>query len=289
MVCFGDMNWIPIYTYYLLPPWSSNFMDQMPHCNESPLWTLIENAVPRNNHCLFWELDDINEEIWWKSSQDFVVLNMWFTYWPLWVTGLIRKLRKLKRRMPYTEFSLSFFRWVTFSPCYCPGNRYSWSWTVYFRRVKRYIFFSLIPRAALGPTQHYTESLLGTFFPELKRSECEFNSSPVPLPSLWKLKVKFSRYRPGVAQRVGRGVALLFHDRGTRRMWVVSSMPRPQFTPGKDPVPILQEVGWPQGRSGRAENLVPTGARSRTVQPVAQSLYRLSYPAHNFPFTLSFV
>ena len=34
-----------------------------------------------------------------------------------------------------------------------------------------------------------------------------------------KVKVKLSRYRPGVAQRVGRGIALLFHDRGTRR-WV---------------------------------------------------------------------
>ena len=32
-----------------------------------------------------------------------------------------------------------------------------------------------------------------------------------------KVKVKRSRYRPGVAQRVGRGIALLFHDRGTRR------------------------------------------------------------------------
>jgi len=30
-------------------------------------------------------------------------------------------------------------------------------------------------------------------------------------------KVKVSRYRPGVAQRVGRGIALLFHDRGIRR------------------------------------------------------------------------
>jgi len=29
--------------------------------------------------------------------------------------------------------------------------------------------------------------------------------------------VKGSRYRPGVAQSVGRGIALLFHDRGTRR------------------------------------------------------------------------
>jgi hypothetical protein len=32
-----------------------------------------------------------------------------------------------------------------------------------------------------------------------------------------KVKVKLSRYRPGVAQRVGRGTALLFHDLGTRR------------------------------------------------------------------------
>ena len=32
-----------------------------------------------------------------------------------------------------------------------------------------------------------------------------------------KVKVKIYRYRPGVAQRVGRGIALLFHDRGTRR------------------------------------------------------------------------
>ena len=37
--------------------------------------------------------------------------------------------------------------------------------------------------------------------------------------------------------------------------------------------------GWvrPEGRSGRAGNFVPTGIRSRTVQLVAQSLYRLSY------------
>jgi len=28
---------------------------------------------------------------------------------------------------------------------------------------------------------------------------------------------------------------------------VVSSTPRPQFTPGKDPVPILQEAGWAPG------------------------------------------
>ena len=67
---------------------------------------------------------------------------------------------------------------------------------------------------------------------------------------------KWSRYRPGVAQRMGRGIALLFHDRGTRRGWVVSPTHRPHFTPGKDPVPILQEAGWAPGP-------VWTGGKSR--------------------------
>jgi len=75
-----------------------------------------------------------------------------------------------------------------------------------------------------------------------------------------KVKVKWSRYRPGVAQRVGRGIALLLYDRGTRRGWVVSSTPRPHFAPGKD--------FRASGPVWRAEKLVPTGIRSQTVQPV---------------------
>jgi len=50
-----------------------------------------------------------------------------------------------------------------------------------------------------------------------------------------------------VSQRLGRGIALLFHDRGIRKGWVVSSTLRPHFTPGKDPVPILQEARWAPG------------------------------------------
>ena len=35
-------------------------------------------------------------------------------------------------------------------------------------------------------------------------------------------------------------------------------MPRPQITPGKDPVPIVQEVGWVSGPVWTsAENLAP--------------------------------
>ena len=47
-----------------------------------------------------------------------------------------------------------------------------------------------------------------------------------------------------MAHRVGRGIALLFHDHGTRRGSVVSSTPRPHFTPEKDPVPILDELQY---------------------------------------------
>ena len=72
--------------------------------------------------------------------------------------------------------------------------------------------------------------------------------------------VKFSRYRPGCGPAVARGIALLFQDHGTRRGLVVSSTPRPYFTPGKDPLPLYRRLGGPQGRSGLAENLAPPGS-----------------------------
>ena len=61
-------------------------------------------------------------------------------------------------------------------------------------------------------------------------------------------KVKWYRYRPGLAQKVGTGIALLFHDRGTTTGWGVSSTPRSHFTSGKDTVPILQEARWAPGQ-----------------------------------------
>ena len=59
-----------------------------------------------------------------------------------------------------------------------------------------------------------------------------------------------------------------------------SERPGRTLPPGKSRYPFYRRVGGPQSRYGRAENLVPTGIRSRGVQPVAQSLYRRSYPAH---------
>ena len=59
-----------------------------------------------------------------------------------------------------------------------------------------------------------------------------------------------------------------------------AARPGRTLPPGKTRYPLYRRLGGPQGRSGLAENLVLTGIRSRTVQPVAQSLYRLSYRAH---------
>ena len=86
---------------------------------------------------------------------------------------------------------------------------------------------------------------------------------------------KFSLKGPVVAQRVVRGIALLFHDRGTS-----SSTSQPYFTPGKDPVPIVHETEWTPGPVWTGGKSRPTGIRSPNRPALSQSLYRLSYPAH---------
>ena len=48
------------------------------------------------------------------------------------------------------------------------------------------------------------------------------------------------------AHRGSRGIALLVLD-DTRRGYVVIVTPRPLFTPGKDPVPVVQEAGRAPG------------------------------------------
>jgi len=82
------------------------------------------------------------------------------------------------------------------------------------------------------------------------------------------VKVNFSRYRPSVVQRVGRGIALLFHGRGTRRgEWSAACLGRTLLR-GKTRYPFYRRLGGPQGRTGWAENLVLTGIRSRAVLSV---------------------
>jgi len=67
----------------------------------------------------------------------------------------------------------------------------------------------------------------------------------------------------------------------TRRGWGVSVTPRSLLTPGKDPVPIIQEVGWAPGPVWTgAENLAATEIRTPDRPARSQSLYRLRSPAH---------
>jgi len=78
-----------------------------------------------------------------------------------------------------------------------------------------------------------------------------------------------TRYRPGVAQRVGKGIALLFHDRSTRR-WVSGQQHSLAALYTRERHGTHFTGGWVGPRAGLdgAENLVATGIRSRTVQPV---------------------
>ena len=93
-----------------------------------------------------------------------------------------------------------------------------------------------------------------------------------------------------MAHTGSRGIALPFHDHGTRKGWGVSITPQPLFTPRKDPVPIVWEAGWASELilTG-AENLAPTGTPSPDRPAHSQSLYRLRYPAHYSMGTRAYV
>jgi len=66
---------------------------------------------------------------------------------------------------------------------------------------------------------------------------------------------KWSTYRHGVAHRLGRVIALLFHDRGTRRGWMVSSTPRAALYPRERPGAHFTG-GWVGPRAGREERKI---------------------------------
>jgi hypothetical protein len=79
------------------------------------------------------------------------------------------------------------------------------------------------------------------------------------------------------AHRGSRGIALLFHDHGTRRGGEGSvSLPGRSLLPGKTRHPLYKRLGGPPGPVWTgAENLSPIGiffcfgCEPRTVQPVA--------------------
>ena len=61
---------------------------------------------------------------------------------------------------------------------------------------------------------------------------------------------------------------------------MVSSTPRPHFTPGKEPVPIVQEAGWAPGPVWTGEKSRPPRDSIPDRPARSQLLYRLSYRGH---------
>jgi hypothetical protein len=77
----------------------------------------------------------------------------------------------------------------------------------------------------------------------------------------WIKKVNFTLKQAVKSRKGSRSITLLLFNPG-------------RFTPGKDPEPIVQEAGWPQGRYGRERKISPPPPEfdPRTFEPVV-SLY----------------
>ena len=99
-----------------------------------------------------------------------------------------------------------------------------------------------------------------------------------------KVNVESSLYKPGVSQRVGRGIALIFLDRSSRSLWVVSSTLRPHISPGMIRYPLLSRLGGPQGRSGQVQNISsPPEFDPRIVQAGSSVAIPTELPDHLSP------
>jgi hypothetical protein len=96
------------------------------------------------------------------------------------------------------------------------------------------------------------------------------------------VKVKFTLYRPWRAQSGSRGIALLILNLGARRGWVVSTTPQPLYP--RERSGTHRTRGWVGPRAGLevAKNIAPAGMRSPDCPARSQSIYRLSYSAHQF-------
>ena len=84
-------------------------------------------------------------------------------------------------------------------------------------------------------------------------------------------------------ERESRGIALLFHDLGTRWGWVVNVTSRPPLPPEKTQYPLYRRLGGLQGRSGKVRKILPPpGFDPRNFQPVASRYTDWAIPVNVF-------
>ena len=68
-----------------------------------------------------------------------------------------------------------------------------------------------------------------------------------------------------------------------------AARPGRTLPPGKTRYPFYRRLGWPQGRSGLAENLDLTGIRSRTVQLVVSRYTDYATHTHTHTHTHTYI
>ena len=88
------------------------------------------------------------------------------------------------------------------------------------------------------------------------------------------------------AHRGSRGIALLFHDHGTRLGKRSESHPGRFLPPEKTRYQLYRRLCGPLGQFGRVRNISPPpGFDPRNFQARSQSLYRLRLPVHSSDMT----
>ena len=159
------------------------------------------------------------------------------------------------------HLSYTFQSWLNNTVYSSVANNLSYYFTqrtILFLTALPYHWKLLTPHTSVklpAPIQHWQR---GTYLGGKVKVKCTL----VQAPRLWTGRA---------ARRGSRGIALLFLDHSTREGRGVSIMPWPLFTPGKDPVPIVQKAGWPQGRSGQVRKISPPpGFDPQTIQPIAR-------------------
>jgi hypothetical protein len=173
--------------------------------------------------------------------------------------------------------------WSSLSPC---SSRKSNLQALVFHHMDWYLFTSYACNLIFDSALSWSlNEVYSGFFWQKKGATYNLLNVKVQQYARWKVKVKGTGYLITGHEGPRGGVEVCLYSFSTSALgrggW---SAPRPgRFTPGRDPVPIVQEAGWaPEPVWMCAKNLAPTRIRSRDRPARSQSLYWLSYPNHGF-------
>jgi hypothetical protein len=138
----------------------------------------------------------------------------------------------------------------------CP-YRFNMLFSILFKTVCVTPIFSLITSYSVSPCSSSTKILFCPYF-------------FFPLSKMCTVVQALRLCTGRTAHRGSRGIALPFHDHGTRRGEASASRPGRSLPPEKTQYPLYRRLDGPHGRSGQVQRISPLpGSDPRTVQPVA--------------------